>query len=639
MHIVQIKQPEETWIVAMSQHKEDTTEYLATLSEEIQKVAFLYEIPIEYYPFILIENTQTPHDSNSYFEFCGFEELQQRIDVLRLHQAESEHHIYFKYYYISGPYAQIVTDQNWMQYLRHTPVTNYILEQPYPISLFHEEVKKSADRYDIDRLDQLFEHTQTRFTSDIEKEDLAINGYENLFWEMNYDHACGKLTESGIEYLLPMVEKMELLLDQKKWQHRSYALHIVLETACKNKSETIFELLKEMLEAFENYLISHPEEKPEIHRLVSLAYRWMITAETENALLYWQNAVVEIKKAVNFDPEKVSWLSFLELIYSPFTENEKIHQEQIREQKKFTADILNLENERGSIITYKIALAYQNLQEHLEWKEIKNVFPENLVLNWAEKALAYQPKEISQIDLYECAEFFSKTGLKYRRCDFLEKTISVYEQLLNLDKEQVLEVFYIANIYKEMAHIHIEHSQYFAADEAIRKAKLCYEFHIDKVKSNSSLKLHYTEFLEYCYNYEGSIQKPTLKELKCLANEVEAESGGYLNYPYLLLARIALYENDEQKAILELTKSLILHELSMSQDCQSFLEDVQHSDCTILKSFLADNVAFMNEVSEYYYFDPDIKWQKLSTMSSEEIVAYWKSRKEDIRNRPKLNIL
>lgn len=638
MHILQIKQPEETWIVAISQHKEDTTEYLASLPEEIQRAAFLYEIPIEYYPFILIENTQMPHDSDFYFEFCGFEELQYRIDALRLHQEESEHHVYFKYYYISEPYAQIVTDQNWMQYLRHTPVTNYILEQPYPVSLFHEEIKKNADKYDIDRLDQLFEHTKTRFTSDIEKEDLALNGYENLFWEMNYDHACGKLTEAGIEYLLPMVEKIELLLNQKKWQHRSFALHILLETACKSKSETIFELLEGMLEAFENYLISHPEEKLEIHRLVSLSYRWMITADDENALLYWQNAVLEIKKAIDYDPENAAWSSFFELIYFPFNENKRIIEEQQKEQRKVNVEIQKNEKESGAVIAYKIALAYQNLKEFLEWKDIQNVFPETVAFYWAVKALNYEPADVTMTDLYECAEFFNKTGLQKKRVDFLEKTISLYDRILKSSDDRVIEVHYIANVYKQLAEIHIENSRKAMADAAVSQAKLIYEEHIEKVKSNSSLNLHYAGFLEYCFSYEGNIDKPTLNELKNIANEVEGESGGFLSYPYLLLARIALYENNEQKAILEFTKSLILHELCVSQECKSFLEEIEHSDYKLLKTFLIENLQFMNEMREDYYYDPQIKWQKLSKMANEEVIVYWEARKEEIRNRPKLDI-
>jgi tRNA A22 N-methylase len=124
MYILQIKQPTDTWIVGISQHEEDLTEYLATLSAEIQVHALLFEITFKYYPFIIIQNTLSSQDSDSYFEFCDFETLQSRINAKRLEKIESEDHIYFKYYYISEPYAQMVTDENWMQYLRHTCVTN-----------------------------------------------------------------------------------------------------------------------------------------------------------------------------------------------------------------------------------------------------------------------------------------------------------------------------------------------------------------------------------------------------------------------------------------------------------------------------------------------------------------------------------
>ena len=90
MYIVQVKQLTETWIVTISQHKEDATEYLATLSAEIQAAAFLYEIPFEYYSFILIENIHEVPSSDSYFEFCDFEDLQRLIDALHKYKINSK---------------------------------------------------------------------------------------------------------------------------------------------------------------------------------------------------------------------------------------------------------------------------------------------------------------------------------------------------------------------------------------------------------------------------------------------------------------------------------------------------------------------------------------------------------------------
>lgn len=492
MHIIKIRQPTDTWIVAICQFKEDAVTYIEKLPEEIQTDAFINEIPFEHYPFIIIENIQIPHNSDSYFEYCDIETLKIRIETSREHKVDSDNHIYFKYYFIDTDYFQIVNNENWMMYLNHISVMNNILVEPYAITVFHENIKKHVFKYNIQGLDELFEQTKNIYNSKLEKEDLAINGYENLFWRMYNDFTSRQLSETVIRYLLPMVENIELLLGQKKPKHRSLTLYIMLEMACKNKSENIFLVLKETLEAFENYLVSHPEEKLKIHRLVSMAYRWMIAADSKSALLYWQNAVSEIKKAIGYDPEKVSWLSFLELIYTPFEEDKKINQAQIQEQKKLNIDILELEKKRGLVITYQIALAYQELQEYLECEEIKNVLPETLSLNWAEKALAYDPKELSLTNLYECAEFFNKTGSKTKRVDFLEKTISIYERILKTDENRVLDVFYIANIYKEITQIYLENKQFLLADATIEKAKLVYEKNIKK----SALHSSYVQFLE-----------------------------------------------------------------------------------------------------------------------------------------------
>lgn len=634
MHILQIKQPTETWIVAISQHKEDITDYLATLSVEIQADAVSYEIPFEYYPFILIQNIQTPHNSESYFEFCDFETLQIRIKATREQKVESDDHIYFKYYYISEPYGQMVTDENWMHHLRHTSVTNYNLDQPYPVSFFHEEVKKNASNYDIDRLDQLFEHTKTRFTSAIEKEDLAINGYESLFWDMNYDHACGKLTDSGITYLIPMIEKMEILLGEKKWQHRSFALQILYDQACKEKSDNALELLSETVITFENYLHEKPEETLDIHRLLTISYRKAIAIDPKNALLYWQQAYAEINKAVAFSPEKASWSTLLELLYEPFSEHQDIQQAQQAALISTNLELENLEKTLGAAITYPIALAYHHLEEYLGWNNPETIFPETEAIRWAEKALAYIPVDITRMDLHECTHFFNQIGSQYNRTDFLKKAIELYQPVLDPNNDCILEVYYTAKLWKEIAEIHLKNKENLLADQAINEAISLYNTYMEKIESNPSMYLHYAEFLEYCYSYQGAIEKPSLAHLKQVAREVEIQSEGFLSYPYVLLMRIALYENNEEQAIVELTKSMILHESCADSTIEELIEELQNSSFMKLKSFLEETKKFVESVNENYYYDPELKWKTLRTMSADELIAYWENRKEEIRTRP-----
>ncbi len=638
MYIVQVKQETETWIVAICQIEEDAAAYLTTMPAEIQAAAFQFKVPIEYYPFIIIQNTEIPHHSDTYFEYCNFETLQTRIDTARKNRIDSEEHIYFKYYYISEPYVQMVTEENFMKYLKHTSVTNHTLDQPYPISLFHEEIKKNVSNYDIDQLNQLFDLTKTRFTSELEKEDLALNGYDSLFWDMNYDHACGKLTEAGMSCLLPMVDNIENLLGEKKWQHRSFAMHILLEQACKENPGAALNILQNTVHSFEQYLIAQPEEKIEIHRLLALAYEWMMQTDQDTAFLFWQQAVSEIEKAIHYDPEKASWSSLFNLIYTPYPEDTKITTAQIEIQQAFNKKALDYENTFGAVISYTIALAYQHLKEQLEWKKIDNIFPEATALRWAEKAIAYNPATISRLDLHECAEFFNRIGSQTKRIEFLVKTISLHERIIKGTNDYAMEVYYIASIWKQIAAIHLTNKERTLADEAIIQAQSIYKKHLEEIKTNRSAYLHYAEFLEYCYTYEGLIVKPSLLELKNIATEIERQSEGFLSYPYVLLMRIALFENNEQQAIVEGTKSLILHELCADSTFNELYETFTDTQFSEFKKFLLETKSFMEEVSTNYYYNPEIKWKQLQTMSSAELLAYWDKRKEEIRNRPKENM-
>ncbi|ABG59624.1 hypothetical protein [Cytophaga hutchinsonii] len=633
MYILQIKQPADTWVVAICQIKEDAVAYLNTLPAEIQADAILNKIPFEYFPFILIENTQTTPDSESYFEYDDFEALQKRIDTAREHKADSEEHIYFNYYYISEPYSQIVSEENFMKYLRHTAVTNYVLNKPYPVSLFHEEIKKNVNNYDIDRLDQLCELTETRFTSALEKEDLAINGYESLFWDMNYDYACGKLTDAGISYLIPIVEKMELLSGEKKWMQRSAALHILLERSIKENPSASVSILTDTVEAFEQYLRISPEDALEIHRLLSTAYRWMMEADAENALNHWQHAVSEINKAIGLSPEEASWSSLLELLYL-FTEDDNILAAQKGMQKKVQHQIQALEQQYGAAIAYAFALAYKHLYEFLEWNKREDRFPELNALIWAEKALAYTPEQATRMDAHQAADFFNAIGLKTKRIDFLLKAQSIYERILNTYDDAAFEVYYIASIWKQIAHIHLENRDHTLADIAIKQAQALYKKHLSLVKCNRSTHIHYAEFMEYCCNYEGTIDKPTVAELKLVADEIEIESEGFLGYPYELLMRIALFEHDEEQAILQCTKSLILHERCAESMFYKLYEEFKDSSFKKLDAFLDETKSFMEDVHANYYYDPQVKWKKLRTMNGDELIEYWEQRKKEIRNLP-----
>ncbi|WP_028980651.1 hypothetical protein [Sporocytophaga myxococcoides] len=636
MYVIEVKQQTEAWLVAICSCKEQAIAYLNTLTSEIQAHAYCYEIAIITFPFVVIEHSGIAPETKSNFEFCSIEELRLRLNALRKQTVSDQEHVYFKYYFIGEEYFQSISDDNYMTYLQHTVVTNHLLNEPYEVSVFHEQIKRFVSNCDIEGLNELFEQTKTVYTSRLEKEDLALNGYSNLFWDMNYDHACGKLTEAGMQHLLPMVENMELLLDEKKWQHRSFALHILLEQACNDAPEKAPFILEDTIDSFNNYLLSDPNEALEIHRLISLAHRMVMEVDTRHAFMHWSHALTEIKKATAFLPEKASWSTLLQLIYMPLSGDRHWQYMQLKARESCEREMFVLESTYGASIAYPIALAYQHLKEYLDWKKINGIFPEMIALCWAEKALAYNPQETSHMDLHECAQFFNQIGLANKRVDFLLKTISLYEPLLRASSDCALEVYYTANLWKEIAEINLIKHGSVMADKAMEEAQAIYKKYFEQIKYNPSMNLRYAEFLEYCYTYEGNIVKPGLSDLKQIADEVEIQSEGFLSYPYELLMRIALFQNNEKQAILELTRSMILHESCADSIIDKLLEEFKESDYKHLNMFLNDTKSFIHEVSKNYYYDPKIKWKQMKTMQPEELIAYWEHRKNEIRNRPAL---
>lgn len=633
MYKIEINRENDKWLAALCQDKKNADAFFETLADKTQEFATCSEVSRNTFPVIVIENCSYENQAKPYFEYVGFEELQARLNTLRTQKVDDEEHIYFKYYYIAEDFFQSLPDENYMRFMQHTSVTNLVLDET--VSAFQEEVKKRASQYDIEGLDELFEQTKTLYTSEKEKKYLAEYGYDSLFWDMNYDHACSKLTDEGIYSLVPMIEKMEILLEEKKWQHRSFANHILLEKACENEPENAISILKDTTEAFAQYLISHPEEKLEIHRLLAQAYRMVLKIDPENALLYWQYALSEMQEAIAFSPEKASWSSLLELLYTPFFGNKNILEAQAQAKLDFEEKIVELEARLGVAISYPLALAYQELEEYLEWRKIENVFPEKEFLRWAEKSLTYDLQKTTRLDLHQCAEFFHRFGINYNRIDFLEKTIQLYERVLKATSDCAFEVYYVAKIWKEINEIHLANQQNELAEKAISNAIAMYKNHYEMIKTNPSVHLHYAEFLEYCYHYKGNIEKPSLSELKTIAEEIELESKGFLSYPYVLLARIALFEKNEAQAICELTKSLILHELCGDSTFQDLKKELEHTDFEAVKTFLIETESFMEAISDGYYYNPEMEWETLITKTPDEIIAYWEKRKLELKNRPK----
>lgn len=633
MHVLQVIKNNQAWIVAISSDIDKITKYKNEQSIDSESQFIQFQIPFNTYPFIILETEYDPNKNNGSFDFFPVDKVESSIQEFIKNKNNPDDYVYISYHFIYEDYFQENANINLMHLLNRTEITNHELKNHIPLSIFNEQVKKYTFDYNIDGLDELFEQTKTNTISEKEKVNLAINGYEKLFWYLLYDFDCGKLTEHGIELLLPMVAKIELLLGKKQWKLQSIVQKINLEHLCNTQPGNTALAFSNTISALRKQLINNPEEKEEIHYSFSSVYSLMIHADPVNAMSHWENALQEIYQTTHISPELVSWISIFKLLHTPLPNKKTASKNQIDAQYIFQHTLANLEKKYGLILSYSIANAYKLLEEHLSQENLTLTFPKSIALYWTEKSLKYNPEIHTVLNIREVSSFFEKTGIKYKRVDLLLKAISIFEYTINRSKIHPFEVYYTANTWKHIAEIYIKNNNQEKGDEAMHHAIITYKTNTEQIKLNTSTHLHYAEFLEYCYAYKGNIEKPTVCILKTIAKEIEIESDGYLSAPYILFMKIALHQEDEQQAIVELTKSLILHELCIQDLIISLIEKYKNSTFNKLVHFLNASYTFMMDSQKNYYYSPEIKWNDLNQMSADEILNYWENRKTEIINR------
>src|SRR5690606_726876 len=152
------------------------------------------------------------------------------------------------------------------------------------------------------------------------------------------------------------------------------------------------------------------------------------------------------------------------------------------------------------------------------------------------------------------AHFLYKEGKRLSNITIIEAAIYHYQWLIERVEAPAFEVFYTASALENIAAIYLQNQEAAKADEFLNKAIAFYEEHLALVKSNPSVLMHYTEFLERCYHHQGNIQKPPLAHLHELAAQTEEEGEGMYSSPTMLRIRLALLESNEGDAVFHLTR-------------------------------------------------------------------------------------
>jgi len=635
MYIIEITKPDEKWLVALCQEKSNIEEYFSSLHNAIRDLAVCREIPFDRFPLIVIENTADGIDKPDYFEYSDFEGLNNKLDQCRQNRQSDDEWVYFKYYFLTEDYFQMHSASNFMQYLHHTDVSNDELDK-HQITLTYELIKKYSHEYNIEGLDELYKTIISERST--ENKTALAEGYTSLFWEMIYDFACGKLTETGVFYLEPMAEKIIKLTQKPCWDEYCSAVFTVFEHNAQNKQGSVPDDLQKTIRAYSEYKKHQAEEAQEIEDKITLAYQIAMEADPDKSAEYWQNAVEHVRLAIDADPLSDSWSKLLILSYIPFQASNDYTAEQLALQSELP-ELFTKHDPHDNGFAMNAASAFGNLRKHIEWKKMEeSLFPSALYMQWLNKAAEYIPEKISRFDLLSNAEFFRNEGVRYKRIELIEKAIGFYERIIKQIDDANFEVYYTASSWQMISELQLEQGNKADADRSLQKAFDTYHRHLNLVKQNPSVYMHYSEFMESCFLHNGNVQKPALSELEQIASEVEEEGQGNYSSPIFMRMRLALYRNDEDEAIYHLTKSLVLHELCIDDKLEGLIDTYKNSRFNKLNNFLAENIAFMHEINEGYYLDTQLKWSQLKAMNRSELQEYWEERKVFLKNRERLDI-
>ena len=518
-----------------------------------------------------------------------------------------------------------------------------------------EQIAELASNWDLDGLENLYEKYVENGSPE-EKNALAVDGFLSLFFVMDYDFACGKLTEEGIALLLPIVEKVSSLMEEKPWDIYSRVYIILLEDAIKNHPHKVTAYFEEAQTALTEYIKQSPEDAQDGYEQLAYIYDLMTEYHYFNRF-YWEKAIEYVQKSIITDPSKADdsgYFKYLKLLYLSYEHRSKGDDKRkasedvevllsqwetlrVGELEKFNQIIFSLKNEHPTV-ALDMTSAFHRLKEYAEWLKIDmRFFPEEDYLFWLDEAQQIDGHSTTRMTLTALAHLFKREGNRLERIDLLEAAIRHYRRLIEKVEDPAFEVYYEASTLEEIAEIHLRNKDLKRAEEYYDQATAVYDKHMALIDGNPSVLMHYTEYLERCYNFSGDIQKPTLDRLKELALLTEEQGEGMYSSPTMLRIRLALLEQDEEEAIFHFGRLFLLHELCVEDVVKRFKHHASTLPFKKLNAFLDDNLLFMEEVTKGYYLDHTIRWDAVKQLTPHEVAEAWEVKKHEIRNRKPLD--
>ncbi|UII34634.1 hypothetical protein LVD17_12530 [Fulvivirga ulvae] len=654
MQVIEIHYENERSVVAVSLSSEKINEYLSRLKDAGLNGLTLKTLTFGNFPVYAITKYQKDEQENahSYIEYMDEQGYIRLIQTQKEQKANDNFHVYFTAYCFEEEYFQHALGPNLMGNIDHVQVNNYFLDDDdAEKGLAHSRIRRLAGRWDLDGLDNLYaRYMESGSKSD--KENLAMEGYLSVFSEMDYDFACGKLTDAGISLLLPIAEKMSMLLGKKQWDVYSRAYMILLEDAVANHADEVEHYFNEAERAIQANMLEAMEDQQESYRQLAMVNN-MLCEYRHFDDKNWHRALEFINTSITLDPAEGDWFLYLQLIHIPYDvrRSNKLeglsdadvkdrykqwHALRSDELIKFRALGISLDDSTHAVAV-NIAMAFKRLRDHMEWYHMDDsLFPEKDYLYWLDEARQWQKQKTTRMQLTEIGHFFHAEGNKYKRIDLLEIAVLHFQRLIEQIGETPFEVYYKASALEDISDIFFFENDNEQAINYRNQATLCYKGHISLVESNPSVFMHYTEYLERCYVHPADIMKPAMEELEALAATSEEQGDGMYSSPVMLRIRLALLKEDEEAALYHIVKSLILFELGMEEHIKKLIQIPQIRAFDKLYTLLSDTLSFFDEISENYYLDVKIKWKHLREMSPEAVFEAWEERKDVLRNREKI---
>lgn len=568
-------------------------------------------------------------------------DLQGAMAWLRsLPTGETQHGTLFRIdadaFYPNQDLLDIVSDQRidrqFLETVLSTRGERAILASPYG---------RLAGDYDLDALDH---HCERLAGGDDHQERalLAHEGYLSLFALLTYDAACNKLLPDGFALLLPIIAKAEQLLQTPLWEERCQCRMLLLEDAISRDDAEVIGHADRALEAIAQHLAHLPPDSPAsaaagIHRLRAQVHRQLAEHGPEQGIEHWRLALAAATTAVETAPSEADWRLLLDLVHTPLAgESPEVAAERAEAQTALRT--LMGQHCRSAAAAFRLVQDYKHVREHLAWKKLApSLFPQADYLLWLERAMAVQPADgASWSGTTEAGHLFYHEGVLLNRLDLVAAAMPHFAAILSREPDSGMQVLYLAQCHEAMALIAAGLGQTTQAARHLRDALTWWADHRDTIRYNFSSLIQYVEFLLRVLASPLDVPKPPLAEIRSLALEAERDGQGFHSGPGLALAQLALHEDDEDEAIFQLTRLLILHECCMDDVFSAFRRHPLCISHPRTAGFVDQTLRFITEIREGYYLDPQIRWPQLQSMNRAAVAAAWQTRQVELRNRPKL---